>query len=48
MHKYLKDLDQSQRWETNMAALRREDERLDPSTIFGRFAYILYVSSPTC
>ena len=32
MHKYLKDLDRSQRSETNMAALGRDDERVDPST----------------
>ena len=42
MHKYLKDLDRSQRSETNMAALGRDDERLDPSMIFGRFAYGLF------
>jgi len=32
MHKYLKDLDWSQRSETNMAALGQDHERLDPST----------------
>ena len=32
MHKDLKDLDRSERSETKMAALGRDDERLDPST----------------
>ena len=32
MHKDLKDLDQSERSETKMAALERNDKRLDPST----------------
>ena len=32
MHKDLKDLDRSKRSETKMAALGRDDERLDPST----------------
>ena len=31
MHKDLKDLDQSERSETKMAALGRDNERLDPS-----------------
>ena len=31
MHKDLKDLDRSERSETKMAALGRDDERLDPS-----------------
>ena len=32
MHKDLKELDRSERSETKMAALGRDDERLDPST----------------
>ena len=32
MYKDLKDLDRSERSETKMAALGRDDERLDPST----------------
>ena len=32
MHKDLKDLDRSECSETKMAALGRDDERLDPST----------------
>ena len=32
MHKDLKDLDRSERSETKMAALGRDDERPDPST----------------
>ena len=32
MHKDLKDLDRSERSETKMAALGRDDEGLDPST----------------
>ena len=32
MHKYLKDLDRSERSEIKMAALGCDDERLDPST----------------
>ena len=37
MHKDLKDLDRSERSETKMAALGRDDERLDPSTRVWRF-----------
>ena len=32
MHKDLKDLERSERSETKMAALGRDDKRLDPST----------------
>ena len=32
MHKDLKDVDRSERSETKMAALGRDDERLDPNT----------------
>ena len=55
MHKDLKDLDRAERSETKTAALRRGDERLDPSTrvltVLGRFSeracQTLFVSSIT-
>ena len=45
MHKDLKDLDRSERSETKMAALGRDDERLDPCT---RVFFLAPISERDC
>ena len=49
MHKDLKDLDRSERSETKMAALGRDDERLDPCTrVFFFWRQFLNATAKLC